>query len=79
MIALLGFLIVSVVILAGMGIISGTRIILDKNRKALVVSERALNKAERALRTIANGAGAPNLEAQIALDEITALTVKELT
>ena len=34
-------------------------------------TEAALNKAESALRRIANGAAAPALEAQIALDEIT--------
>ncbi len=58
--------------------VSLARVSLDRNRKRAVESERALGKAERSLRSIANGAGNPVLEAQIALDEITAHHEKEL-
>lgn len=51
---------------------SDTAKALDNERAARVGSDRALGKAERALRAVANGAGNPVLEAQIALDEITA-------
>ena len=44
---------------------------LDTEHKARVESDRALDKAERTIRHIANGAGNPVLEAQISLDEIT--------
>lgn len=54
------------------------RVLLDNNRKARVESVKALNKAERTLRSIANGAGNPVLEAQIALDEITTYHEKEI-
>ena len=59
---------------------------LDRNRSdALELRQqvhecqRQLNKAEHTLRTIANGCGAPELEAQIALDEITKFYEKELS
>jgi hypothetical protein len=54
------------------------RVMLDTNRKRRLESDKALNKAEKALRSIANGAGSPVLEAQIALDEISIHREKEL-
>ena len=43
---------------------------LDRTRAHAVASDKALSDAERSLRAIANGAGVPQLEAQIALDEL---------
>ncbi len=61
----------AVVVYGGPAAIGWSRSMLDGNRKRRVESDRALNKAENALRSIANGAGNPALEAQIALDDIT--------
>jgi hypothetical protein len=60
------------------GLVQWGRGRVDSNRKALVASqaetrraESALGDAEKVFRRIANGAGSPELEAQIALDMIT--------
>jgi len=55
---------------------ANTYLALERSRR--VESDRALNKTEHVLRRIANGAGNPVLEAQIALDEISAYHEKEL-
>jgi hypothetical protein len=52
---------------------------LALERRATVQVGLRARKGEAALRSIANGAGAPVLEAQIALDEIESLRNKELT
>lgn len=75
---LTAILVLGVAAVVVMALVNSSKNRLDGNRKARVESERALGKAERALRSIANGAGNPVLEAQIALDEINLYHEKEL-
>lgn len=73
-------IVLAIAVPATLFIINWGRDRLDANRKARVVSDRALGKAERALRTIANSSHdeASVLEAQIALDEISTHHEKEI-
>lgn len=71
-------LVVGVIAIALGAVIGWYRARIDKNAKALLESERALGRTERALRNIANGSETPILEAQIALDEISNYHDKEL-
>lgn len=75
-------LVTILVIVAGtaaiVGVVEWGRTVRGADRKALVASERTLAKAERTLRSIANGAGNPVLEAQIGLDEINNYHEKEI-
>lgn len=57
---------------------SGKRTELREARTAALEAKAREKMATKALRSIANGAGNPSLEAQIALDEIDASYYKEL-
>lgn len=70
--------VIGLVVLGITALVNWGRSNLDETKKALLESERTLAKSERALRSIANGAGNPVLEAQIALDEINIYHEKEL-
>ena len=50
-----------------------------KLKREIVLSEKKLRVAEGGLKAITRGAGDPVLEAQLALDEITQLEIKELS
>lgn len=76
---LISFLLTILAIILVVALVNWARQGLDKNKRRLVESERSLGKAERALRSIANGAANPVLEAQIGLDEITSYHEKELS
>lgn len=78
MFVLVIFLIIAAAAMGVSAIVGATRVALDKNKKALVASEKQVDANERVFRRIANGSGNPELEAQIALDEITNYHSKEI-
>lgn len=60
---------IALIVLGVTAIVSWTKGEAGKLRKIALQRGQALNEAHRVLRSIANGAGNPSLEAQIYLDD----------
>lgn len=70
--AFIAFMVLVAIVLLGLGGTAIVSLISNKTNQLRNIAKRrgeALNEAHRVLRSVANGAGNPALEAQIYLDE----------